>query len=45
MFQEEVIKGTLDQARATAAMAKGSLGRGPLRDWWQTGVKRVKIIE
>lgn len=45
MFQEEVIKAALDPARATAAMAKGSLSRGPLRDWWQAGVKRVKIIE
>jgi predicted amidohydrolase len=45
MLQEEVITATLDLSRATGAMARGSMGRGPLRDWWEAGVKRVRIIK
>jgi hypothetical protein len=33
------------RARATGAMARPSLDRGPLRDWWAEGVKRVRIVE
>jgi predicted amidohydrolase len=45
MLQEEVVTATLDLSRATGANARGSLGRGPLRDWWEAGVKRVRVIK
>jgi len=45
IFQEDVLVQTLDLRKATRANALNSLKRGPLRDWWRDGVKRVKIIE
>lgn len=45
MFGEEVAMADLDLGRATAANARRSLERGPLADWWQEGLRRVRIIE
>ena len=45
MFDEEVVAETLDLSKATAAWARNSLERGPLRDWWAEGVRRVRVIE
>jgi len=45
MFGEETVITTLDLAKATAAFARRSADRGPLRDWWRDGVKRVRIID
>lgn len=45
IFAEEAVVADLDLARATAANALNSLGRGPLSMWWEEGVKRVRIIE
>ncbi len=45
IFQEDVLVQTLDPHKATRANALNSLKRGPLCDWWQDGVKRVRLIE
>lgn len=45
MFGEEVIVADLDLGRATAENALKSLSRGPLGDWWQEGLNRVRVIE
>jgi len=45
IFGEDVLTATLDLRQATRANARNSLERGPLRDWWQEGIKRVRIIE
>jgi len=45
MFEEEVVTADLDLGRATAANALKSLSRGPLTDWWEQGLKRVRVIE
>jgi len=45
MFQEDVLTATLHLRLATRANAKSSMSRGPLRDWWSEGVKRVRVIE
>lgn len=45
IFGEDVLIETLDLRKATRNNARGSLERGPLRDWWKEGVKRVRIIE
>jgi len=45
MFQEEVLTATLRLRLATRVNAKSSMSRGPLRDWWSEGVKRVRVIE
>jgi hypothetical protein len=44
IFQEDVLVQTLELRRATRANALNSLKLGPLRDWWQEGLKRVRII-
>jgi predicted amidohydrolase len=44
MFGEDVFVETLDLARATRDNAMRSLTRGPLRAWWEAGVKQVRII-
>jgi predicted amidohydrolase len=44
MFGEECLIETLDLAKATGAFARNSLRRGPLRDWWAEGVKRVRVV-
>ena len=45
IFGEDVLTETLDVREATRSNAKKSLDRGPLRDWWRDGVKRVHIVE
>ena len=45
MFQQDVLVRTLDLRKATRANALNSLKCGPLSDWWQEGVKRVRIME
>lgn len=45
IFNEDVVTATLDLGQATRANARKSLERGPLRDWWQEGLKRVRIVE
>jgi predicted amidohydrolase len=44
IFGEDVLIGTLEIRRATRANALKSLKRGPLRDWWEDGVKRVRRV-
>ena len=45
MFREEALVQTLDLRKATRSNALNSLKRGPLADWWQEGVTRVRVIE
>ena len=45
IFEEDVLTATLDLNQATRSNASKSLERGPLRDWWQDGLKRVRVIE
>jgi predicted amidohydrolase len=45
LFGEEVVSGTFDLSKATAENARRSLTRGPLRRWWQEGVKQVRVLE
>jgi len=45
MFSEDVLTATLDLREATRNNAKKSVERGPLRDWWQEGIKRVQVID
>lgn len=44
VFKEDVLVGTLDLAQATAQNARQSITRGPFSQWYEDGVKRVKII-
>jgi predicted amidohydrolase len=43
VFGEQVVVGTFDLSKATAENAKRSLTRGPLTQWWQEGVKQVRV--
>lgn len=43
IFEEEVIEATLDLSKATGALAKQSVNCEFLRDWWKSGVARVRI--
>ena len=45
IFEEDVLTATLELRKATRANAVKSLDRGPLRDWWDEGVRRVRFIE
>ena len=45
IFKEDVIMQMLDLRKATRSNALNSIKRGPLRDWWQDGIKRVRVIE
>jgi predicted amidohydrolase len=45
IFHEDVVTATLDLRKATRSNARNSLDRGPLRDWWKEGMRRVRIIE
>ena len=45
MFQPEVLAATLELRKATQENAKNSLKRGPLKAWWEAGVKEVQQIE
>lgn len=44
MFGEDVLTADLDLSRATRQNAKNSLVRGPLQDWWRSGLPRVRIV-
>lgn len=45
IFGEDVLIETLDLKKATRGNAENSIKRGPLGDWWKTGLQRVRIIE
>jgi predicted amidohydrolase/dienelactone hydrolase len=45
MFGEEVLSARLDLTKATAENAKGSLERGPFREWYRDGVNQVRLLE
>ena len=45
MFQDEMVTAVLDLTKATGATAERSLRYGRLRDWWQEGVKMVKVLK
>lgn len=45
VFGEDVLIETLDLKKASRANAVNSIKRGPLGDWWQDGVKRVRMID
>jgi len=45
IFGEDVVTATLELRKATRSNALNTLKRGPLRDWWEAGVKRVRIVE
>jgi predicted amidohydrolase len=45
LFGEQIVVGTFDLSKATAENAKRSLTRGPLTQWWQEGVKQVRVLE
>jgi predicted amidohydrolase len=45
IFGEEVLRAKLDIRKATRSNARNSVKRGPLRDWWEAGIKKVRIIE
>ena len=45
IFEEDILIAELDMSKATRGNALRSLNRGPFKDWWEEGVKRVKIIE
>jgi predicted amidohydrolase len=45
IFDEDVVLATLEIRKATRNNAKNTLNRGPFRDWWQDGIKRVRVIE
>jgi predicted amidohydrolase len=45
MFREEVLAATLELGRATAANARRSLTGAPLAQWWQDGLRHVRIID
>jgi len=42
---EEVVTAVLDLRKATAANARNSVERGPLKDWWGNGMRQVRIVE
>lgn len=44
IFGEEVLTAEIDPARATGSLARRSMNRGPLGDWWRDGVKHVRLI-
>lgn len=45
IYREEVISQTLIPRRASGGLAKRSVQRGPLGDWWKAGVETVRIID
>ncbi len=44
IFGEDVISAPLDLERATGRLAQQSVDRGPLGDWWRSGVAKVRVI-
>ena len=45
IFDEDVLSAVLDLRKATRNNATNTLKRGPFRDWWEDGVKRVRMID
>jgi len=45
MFNEEVVTARLDISKATRENSKRSMTRGPLQEWWEKGLKNVRLIE
>lgn len=45
MLSEEVVFAELDFEDATGKMARHSVERGPLGDWWRAGIARVRMID
>lgn len=45
MFDEEVVAATINPNIATGKMARMSISRGTLGDWWKEGVSRVRMID
>lgn len=45
IFGEEVLFATLDIGRATRNNALNSIKRGPLKEWWREGIKRVRVLD
>jgi len=45
IFGEDIVTATLDISRAKRDNAKKSLRSDVLRDWWEQGMKRVRVIE
>jgi predicted amidohydrolase len=45
IFGEDIVTAALELRQASRADARKSLERGPLRDWWQDGTRRVRMIE
>jgi predicted amidohydrolase len=45
IFGEDIVTATLDISRARRDNAKKSLRSDVLRDWWELGMKRVRVIE
>ena len=45
MFNQDVLRASLDLSKATGDNARGSVNRGPLRDWWKEGLAHVRLIE
>ncbi len=44
VFGEDTVIATLNLDDASGRMAEKSVSRGPLGDWWQAGVRRVRVI-
>lgn len=44
VYEEDILTAALDIRKATAENARKSLTRGPLRDWWEEGVQRVRKL-
>ncbi len=45
LYGQDVVIATLELDKATGRLAANSVSRGPLGDWWQQGVKHVRIVE
>jgi predicted amidohydrolase len=44
IFGDEVLTATLDMKESTGRLARHSVERGPLGDWWRAGVAKVRVI-
>lgn len=44
IFGEDVVIATLNMEEATGSYALRSVNRGPLGDWWKSGLEHVRVI-
>lgn len=44
-FGDDVLTASIDPGDATGQMARRSIERGPLGDWWRAGLEQVRRIE